>query len=92
MYLQLSSVWISSPPREGQGEPGPRDVNLASVLRAEAHLDPGVFHVVEGHVPERVRVEIGSEPIVEDLKHVAVESGGHSGRVVVGRVQTASRP
>ncbi len=52
----------------------------------QPHLDPLVTAIEERDVLERVRHEVGAELAVDDVEHVAVELGGDSGAVVVGRL------
>jgi hypothetical protein len=48
-----------------------------------------LFAVPAGHVPVGVDVEVGVEFPVDDRKDVAVEPCCHSGRVVIGRDESA---
>src|SRR5580698_8699017 len=65
------------------------DRDLLRTLGAQPHLDPLVLGVPERDVPEFIHVEVRVEFPVDHHEHVAVERGGHPGRVVVGAQQPA---
>src|SRR6266498_4080252 len=54
-------------------------------FRPQPHLDPLLHRVPQGHVGERLDLEVRPQLPVDDAQHVAVELRGHAGRVVVGR-------
>ena len=83
----LISVRISSPSARRRSRSAPAMFTRLLAVRPQAHLDPGVGPVEEGHVLEGVGIEVGVELAVDHVQHVAVELGGHAGPVVVGRLQ-----
>ena len=87
VYLQDSSVRISSPAARASSSVGPGDPCPHRAAGAEAHLDPLPPRVVEGHVLEARGVEVRAEALVDDAEDIQVELRSDPGRVVVGRVE-----
>lgn len=47
------------------------------------HFDPMPGAIVESAMPEPRQIEVRTKVTVDDAKHVQIEFGGHSGRVIV---------
>ena len=60
---------------------------LLGAQAAKMHFDPLVAFVVKGVVFKPTEIEVCRQNPIEMRQHIAIETGGHSGTVVVSRVE-----
>ena len=85
--LQDTSVSISSPVGEVDGQVQRADIDPLCARGTQPHLDALLVGVPPGDVVERVEIEVGVEFSVDHREHIAVELRGYARTVVVGTHQ-----